>query len=344
MATPTNCDNGDPMTEDELYKHAFESRMFRDWHWFRWHFEHRLHGRDHPLATSIVRACLDVEEHVPGFAIAMFDEIASVAGMKKFLPHWEQLLQRLCELLVIRHVCKYGWSGEARFQWEPTAGESAKNPELAVHTSDRTYGLEVKAPSIIQHWRERTQNPTQVPSRSMPKEEIQHLPNAEAGITLPRDNPVKDFLVSAQEKFSAFQAEDERFVGILVIVWDDFIYEPISALIHPDCGLFTPNSFARSPDGEPMSFPAVTGVVTVRHLHQLIRACRDEPLADSCQHALDYGRSGEFPYKAFIQNPGAPECPSEILDCLQAAPPHPSMGAEYMPKDLVWWFGPLESR
>ncbi len=47
------------MTEDELYPYFFASDMFRRWHWFRYHFEYRLRGRDHPFAKAIVRACLD---------------------------------------------------------------------------------------------------------------------------------------------------------------------------------------------------------------------------------------------------------------------------------------------
>lgn len=49
------------MTEDELYGHFFASMMFQKWHWFRWHFEHRLRGGAHPLARDIVRALLDCD-------------------------------------------------------------------------------------------------------------------------------------------------------------------------------------------------------------------------------------------------------------------------------------------
>ena len=329
------------LTEDEVYRHAFASRMFQEWHWFRWHFEHRLRGNNHPFAQSIVGACVDVVGYIPNYASAMIDALASIGGREKHLPHWEQLLQRLCELHVIRHVVTHPWPEGTRFEWEPTVEGTRTNPELAVHTVDYTLCIEVKAPAIFQHSSKRSQNPTQVVARVMPREELYHLPDAELGITLPRDNPVKDFLIGSESKFHPFQQQLRPFFGVLVIVWDDFIHEPISALIHPDCGLFTESSFAMDSMGKRLTFPSINSIVAIRHLHQLIRACRGEALADACRHALDYGRPGEFPFKVYLQNPDAPEVPAEILKCFQASPPHPPMGAEYLPEDLVWWLGNL---
>lgn len=327
------------MTEEDLYAHFFSSPMFKQWHWFRWHFEQRLRGGDHPLAVSIVRACLDCDARIPGFAQAMANALAAISGREKHLPHWEQQLQRLCELLVIRQVLVHQWAGGTTFQWEPTFLPGGKNPELAIRTHGAIYGIEVKAPAIFDHWRRRNSRPFQLASRAISKENLGGLVGPSEDVTLPRDNPIKDFLISAQSKFEAFKNAQPRFFGILVIVWDDFIYEPISALIHSECGLLTENSFARDEGGGPLRFDSVDGVVVVRHLHQLIRACRGEPLADNCQHALDYGRPGEFPFKAFLQNPYGSPVPEPILQCLQALPPHLAMGAEYLPTEIVWWFG-----
>jgi hypothetical protein len=47
----------------------------------------------------------------------------------------------------------------------------------------------------------------------MDREEIAELPNVERGVTLPRDNPVKDFLVSAESKFSPFRMADPGSVA-----------------------------------------------------------------------------------------------------------------------------------
>lgn len=327
------------MTEAELYGYLLASHLFSQWHWFRWHFEHRLRGGNHPLAASIVHACLECDARIPGFARAMADAIASLSGREKYLPHLEQLLQRLCELLVIRQAIIHEWPAGTAFHREPAVAPAGKNPELLIRTGDASYGIEVKAPAIFDHWRRRGRRPLQLAARAIPKEDIGDLVGSPEDVTLPRDNPIKDFLISANSKFESLKRAHEGFSGILVIVWDDFIYEPISALMHPECGLFTENSFARDDRGGPLRFDSIDGVVIIRHLHQLVRSCRDEPLVDGCQHALDYGRPGEFPFKAFLQNPRGSPVSLSILECLQAIPPGPVMGAEYVPNEIISWFG-----
>ena len=68
----------------------------------------------------------------------------------------------------------------------------------------------------------------------MPPEMVEQVKREGEATTLPRDDPVKDFLVSANAKFEHFKKADApNFVGVLVIVWDDFIWQdqPISPLI-----------------------------------------------------------------------------------------------------------------
>ncbi len=156
-------------------------------------------------------------------------------------------------------------------------------------------------------------------------------------MTLPRDNPVKDFLVSDEAKFSPFRIADPEFRSVLVIVWDDHVNEPITALIHPGTGLLTSNSFFKGPDGRPRTFPSVDAVVVVRHLHNFMLIASDREPEDECREALDYGREGGFPPKVIIGNPFAERVPMEVVECLQAYTPSPMMGAEYIPGDLVWW-------
>jgi hypothetical protein len=327
------------MTEDDLFIHAYGFDIFKKWHWFRFHFEQHLRGGSHPFARSIVQACLSCECHLPGFAARMIDAIAALAGREKDHKQYEQLLQRLAELLVIRQVVTYPWPFTPRFRWEPTPAGSKKSPELLVEGGPCPFGIEVKAPSLLEHIALREKNSTQVPSRSMPREQIDKLPGVEQGVTLPRDNPVKDFLISAEAKFAPFRRANPEFRGVLVIVWDDFIYEPISSLIHPECGLLTRKSFATGPGGQPLTFPSVDAVVLIRHLHQFQQAAGDKPLVDQCREALDYGRDGDFPPKAIIGNPFAGSVPMVVVKCLQAYTPSPEMGAEYLPSDLVWWMG-----
>jgi hypothetical protein len=125
---------------------------------------------------------------------------------------------------------------------------------------------------------------------------------------------------------------------VLVIVWDDFIYEPISSLLHAASGLLTPNSFYKDEQGRPIIFRNVDGVVVIRHVHQIMRATGDEPHINGCRHALDYGQQAVFPWKVFIANPHGQPVPDILPKCLQAREPSTEMGAEYNSSDLVWWF------
>jgi hypothetical protein len=80
------------------------------------------------------------------------------------------------------------------------------------------YGIEVKAPALQTHIKTRHANSMQVPARLFTPEMLAALRRPDEAMTLPRDNPVKDFLRSANTKFAAFKDEVEDFVGILVIV------------------------------------------------------------------------------------------------------------------------------
>lgn len=320
----------------ELHMYLFNSNFFKRWHWFSYHFAQPF---QHPLSDSVLRAYLDCEQHIPGFTKKMIDALASISGKEKYEPHYEQLIQRLAELHVIRQVVNFDWSVKTSFRWEPTpANGSKKNPEIIVQSNDYQIGVEVKAPSILNHIRQRSSNSLQFPARVLPKDIIEKFPGAEGGVTFPRDNPVKDFLISAEKKFAPFKQENDNFWSILVIVWDEYIYEPISSLTHPFCGFFTPNSFAQDDNGEPLQFPSVDGVIIIPHLHQLIRATRDEPLIPPCCHPLDYGQDEDFPMKAFIANPHGAAVPEIVLRCLQAYPPSLEVGSEYVPQDWIWWF------
>ena len=325
------------MDRSDLIRHALNSRIFKHWHYFTFHFQFLQAGGEHRMVKSILDACLDVERQIPGFASAMIDALADIGGKEKHEPHYEQLLQRLAELLVIRQIAVWPWSKPVKFQWEPTAGASKKNPEISISSEGWVIGVEVKAPSLLRHNRLRASNDTQVSSRMFGKDEIRRLTGAEGGITAPRDNPLKDFLVSADAKFAGFRIKDLNFFGVLVVVWDDYVYEPISALIHEASGLFTEKSFTRDAAGQPLKFRNVDAVVIIRHLHQFSRAAGDQPLGDDFELPLDYGHKRQFPFKTYIQNPHGQMPPAEILDCLQAVPQADLVGAEYHPSDLIWW-------
>lgn len=328
------------MTKNEAVERFASSGLLESWHWFGYHFHFYTVGAEHPFARSIVEACLACEGHLPGFTERFARRFGAISGRERDHSDYEQLLQALAELLVVRHVVTSAWPGGTRFEMEPTTSESPKNPELGVYTADFDLLVEVKAPALLQHQEHRGTNPVQIPARTELLGTLRDRaapPGSE--VTLPRDNPVKDFLLSAESKFKPFKgvSRERPVYTLLAIVWDDHIYEPLSSLTAPQSGLFTDQSFARDDGGTALPFSAVDSVVLIRHLHQFVRASKELPTVDSIQHSLDYGHDGEFPPKALVQNPHGQTVPEPISRVFQAYPWDSLMGAEYVPADLVWW-------
>jgi len=255
----------------------------KDWHWFAFHFNQMS---PHPFCISIVDACADCEKKLPGLGFQFIKDIASICGMKNHNPHYDQLLQKLAELLVLRQLLTLDWPEGTSFQHEPAAFAGGKRPELRVVTPERSFLFEVKTPSLQEHTRARETNPFQAPGRALPIEQTKALVG-NAGLTLPRDNPIKDFLLDADEKFAQFKTAQAE-TSVLVIVWDDFIYEPITVLKHAQCGLLTENSYLKEATGAAVQFLNIDAVVVVRHLIYFDRAARERPLEER-EHALDFG-------------------------------------------------------
>jgi hypothetical protein len=227
------------------------------------------------------------------------------------------------------------------FALEPTAPGSQKNPELTVKVDQTLIAVEVKAPSLLAHQEARGEHEAQLVARSGYLEQLSNAIGGKDKVLLPRDNPVKDFLISADEKFAPFRAAPTgSFFGVLVIVWDDYIQEPLNSLVHPSAGLFTPNSFALNENGQPLQFSNVDGVVLVRHLHQFVRASREEPLGDAWPGVFDYGTRQMFPPKAYVGNPNGQALPSFVLDAFETIPWGDLAGAEYSgASDVIFWIG-----
>jgi hypothetical protein len=212
-----------------------------------------------------------------------------------------------------------------------------KRPEAKVETAEAVFLFEVKAPSLLAHQRARSANPIQFPGRTF-EEGMRTTIAGDHKPTLPRDNPVKDFLISAEEKFAPFHSGKVVF-GILAIVWDDFIYEPITTLVHADSkGLLTPATFVKNADGSPRSFQHVDAVILMRHL-QYFQQAAAEALTDR-KHAFDFGHDDDLP-NVLVPVPLAKEIPPFIRTGLRALhydDPLLQRSAEYRPQEFVMWF------
>lgn len=305
----------------------------KGWHWFHYHFSVRPL---HRFAQSILDACVDCELRIEGLGFQFIHEIALIQGKEKYRPHYDQLMQKLAELFVLRQLLGLDWPQGTAFEHEPAAIANGKRPELRVMSPERAYLFEVKTPSLLEHIEARNRNRVQAPGRAIAQNLLEKLANG-GGLTLPRDNPVKDFLIDADKKFSQFKAVSP-YTSMLVIVWDDHIYEPITVLTHQECGLLNSNSYYKDAAGTVVQFTNIDAVILIRHLNYLRNAAADKPLGDRF-HALDFGAAHDLP-NVFIPISAQLDLPVLIQDGLRARPlddPACQHAAEYRPQDIVLW-------
>lgn len=321
------------MEKYELIDIILKSDIFKKWHWYSFHFQFYALGCEHPFAGSLVDAILDIDNKINGYAISVVHKIASISGREKYRPHYEQLLQICSEIYVISQAARYFSDSSYVFRYEPTS-ISLKNPKIIIESPAFRLGLEVKQPSLLDHMEKRSHNMLQLPHRLDIKPE-----DIDAGITLPRDNCVKDFLISSDDKFKGFKELDSNFTSILFIVWDDYIFEPISALLGEPSGLLQDTSFAVDPLGNRLTFCNVDAIILDRQMIQFILATRTEPLLYGKSHAMEYGTVDKFPYKVIIPNPVGKPIINDIRNCFQVRDINDiELGAEYIPSDGITWF------
>lgn len=236
--------------------------------------------RPNPFGMQLLNALAFCEDKVIGLGVKLLKELNEVKYINTSPTirekQFEQFIQKLAEIMVIRNLLKINWGNNVIFSHEPTA-PNGKKPEFMIETDDKVYLVEVKCPSLIQHQFARSKCNIQLPTRAMPRQaaegdtrDVQNI-----GTVLPRDNPLKDFLISSEEKFSSFILNKER-IGILVIVWDEYMYEAISPLKHDICGLLTENSWYRNPDGDAIKFLNIQYVLILNHFNELVFATREE--------------------------------------------------------------------
>ena len=248
---------------------------------------------------------------------------------------YEALLEILSEIYVTSGAVEQADYDEdvILFNHEPGLSKGRKQPEFEVCLAGQWCAIEVKTPRLISYRTSCTQRTVQLNSRLF-TEKIREES------TKPRDNPVKDFLVSADAKFESYEDYRTGSIRILVIVWDDFCNEPITALNSVASGLLTSRSFFRTSDNKPVTYPHIDAIIIIRHQHQLRLATKCEPLADGVRDAFNYHHNG-FPPKVLIPCHGGREIPQEVMVALNAIPLSKQLGAEYHSQDVVFWM-PLD--
>ncbi|MBO9532717.1 MAG: hypothetical protein J7513_07070 [Solirubrobacteraceae bacterium] len=314
------------------------------WHWWHYHFGSTAIGRPIPFALAFASAIVEIDGVMPGYAQRTIEAVGAVSGREKHRPDYEQLLQRLAEVHVALEMVRADWPAGTTFSDEPTAPGSQKNPEMVVSTPSARLGIEVKAPALLDHEAKRSTRPLQAGGRIHSPEKLVEMAGGKDKLTLPRDNPVKDFLVSADEKFAAFRQNDPDFYGVLAIVWDDFIYEPVTSLTHKSSGLLTPNSFWTDGHGQPVRFPNVDAVLLVSHLQFLKRSLGEDGGSNpfvigglTFKWDLDPARP-----VALLHTPHGRSLPPALAEPLNVRALEDLWGAEYHAPDTVQWITTLK--
>jgi hypothetical protein len=318
------------MTEQELLA-TFLDKVSAEYpkHMFHFFADRAARGILLPFTKGLLRVVGFVESSSPGYAAEMLERIAAVQGIGE--SQYEALLAILAEIYVTGGLLEQAdhQGGKPLFVHEP-GPKGKKTPEFEVCVSGYWFAIEVKTPGLIQHRRLRSMNSYQAGVR-LPKEVVVSM-----NPMRPKDSPVKNFLVSAEEKFAVYEAHRNGAFRLLVIVWDDFCNEPIAALTSPVAGLLTAQSFSRDNDDNPVRYPHVDGVIVIRYQHQIIRATQCRPLIDGATEPLLYRHEG-FPPKAFIEVPGGRSVPDKLLEALNATPLSACLGAEYQPLEMIKW-------
>lgn len=317
---------------ERLFQRVQNGPIHSGWHWLSYNFTFGSEGSMY-FAPLTLTALDKVDQVMPGYADAMLTRLEGMGGREKNMDDYAAIIQWLAELVVMFHLARHTWPDAPIFEMEPRVAGSKKNPEAVIRVPGvGSLGVEVKAPKLEKHRLDRGSAPWQMVERGS----IDPA-SLEGGVTLPRDNPIKDFLISADAKFAGFRDAYEDFRSVLVIVADDYVNEPLSALLSPASGLLTPNSFHKDEAGNIVTYPNVDAIVIVRHQHQFRLGMANESAVDQRKHFLDYGGRDDFPPHVVIPNPTGQALRPEWLEALGAWPLEALNGAEYNPGGVVMW-------
>lgn len=304
-----------------------EGRHFLDFHF----------ANHNEFAQEFVALMCVLEDLCPGAGCATVKKIASLRGTDP--ATYDQIIQALCELVIGKRFIEAFPAGKGfTLHWEPTDMGKA-NPEFMLVGPEWRVLVEVKCPSLHEY-EVKNRTATQQLAARLPflKDIMSSVSGAEPA--LPLDNKLKDFLVSAEKKFSSFREVSLHTYGVLVVCWTERMFEAVSPLSNEGCGLLTSESFYRK-DDEVVQFPHVSGVITTQQqsfLKSALAGYRPDHLASD----LDYGSywKPQTPVNpVFSPNEFAKrQLPEEIINALEAVMVGKGLDPMGGPMDFVMWF------
>jgi len=136
-------------------------RFLDQWHWFGYHAQNRT-----PFMVSLARACSNLTRISPDAPERMLRELAGIGGRDRNRDDYNQLIQKMSEILVLQQVCLMPWSDDTRLEIEGSAPGSPRQVDCVATLPDGSkIGFEVKAPAYLDHTDRRGRGGLQIPAR-----------------------------------------------------------------------------------------------------------------------------------------------------------------------------------
>jgi hypothetical protein len=300
-------------------------------HFLDFHF-----GNFTPFAQEFTELMCTLETLSPGSGYDFVKRIGSLQGESR--ATYEQIVQAICELVIAKKFIElYPVEKGFILKWEPT-GKTKSNPEFMIEGPEWRLLVEVKCPSLFEYDTKNRAASQQVTARLPGMKEIMTDIGGEVP-ALPLDNKVKDFLLSAEKKFSSFEENGLPTYGLLFICWGERMFEAITPLSHEACGLLKESSYFEE-KGNKIRFPHVSGVVVTQHQHFIQNMLVGHPPPHQ-RSWLDYGEYWEYgtpPNPVLSSNEFAiRSLPMEFVKNLQTVNAGESLDPIAGMMETVWW-------
>ena len=301
-------------------------------HFLRYHFTKRT-----DFARRFVFFAYALDKAVPGTAVKIIKKIGEIRGAEK--ERYEQIVQALCELVIAKKFLEsFPHKNGYAYEWEPV-DLNGNNPEFMISCKKWRLLVEVKCPSLLEYEAKNRNAKGQVVGRFPHVKDITEDLYGKGTIALPLDNKIKDFLSSAEKKFSSFSEITIPTYGLLFVCWGQRMFEAITPISNPGCGLLTDRSFNK-PNGEIAKYPHVNGVIVTQHQFFLQEILAERRCPGKLQ-GLDYGEYwtwGSPPNPTFCRNPWAKNIsPNEFETALQTVPAGQSLDPISQEMDFIHW-------
>lgn len=224
----------------------------------------------------------------------------------------DKFRQVISELEIIAYFPRILGNFIDNLNYEPKFNDN-KNPEIDFFFENNEYLIEVKSPTF-KYNKQIMDGDTFVNYRVTP-ERLKEIKFNNSAYHLPQDNKFKDYLKSAQSKFSSECSDKSSNVfGILVVNWDNFVTFNIdptfdnldSIFFNPVSGIFTENNFITT-NNKPLKFDRVNGVL----IYQRTMG--------------EYGKNSKFAdyrlyKKYYMHNPFSKNVPQDFINRVLLAP------------------------